>query len=196
VFRCESVAQVRGFLTRARRLDPAALVRLRPGAPGHLELWTVLPFDVLATITTAGRLDGDITVRAGDLDTALPAGPLPARADHQWRGALPAHAGTVLEQLGPDECRRIGTAAGQTLAQARGKGVGDRRLRDVLLDHVALRVIVDDTEHPVQLRLVLGLLRMGFVTDGPVLVRHTAGRLGLQTDTGTVWTRAPGLAML
>ncbi|MGH8880488.1 MAG: hypothetical protein ACRD0P_24565, partial [Stackebrandtia sp.] len=83
----------------------------------------------------------------------------------------------------------------RALAQARGKGVGDRRLRDVLLDHVALQVSRDETTHEIELRLVLGLLRMGFVSGVPVEVRRAAGRIGLRTDVGTVWERSKGLAL-
>lgn len=196
MFAPDAASDVHRFIARARRLDPAALVRLRPGADDTIELWTVLPFGVLACASAPGSIDGDATVRAADLETVVSDGEMPNRVDRQWRGALPADTGVVLDELSAEECHRIGESAGQTLRQARGKGVGDRRLRDVLLDHVALHISVESGEYEIRLRLVLGLLRMGFAPAGPVRIRLTAGRLGLEAVGGTVWNPAPGLTIL
>ena len=188
--------RVRSFLARAVRLDPAALVRMRPAGDGNVQLWTVLPFKVLAGTTVPAQLSTDVTVAAADLAAGLSDGTMPATRDGQWRGAVPGDAGTVLEQLSAAECRGIGAAAADTLRRSRGRGLGDRRLRDALLDHVTLRVCVEQGEYELRLRLVLGLLRMGLVGDDTVRVRLTAGRLGLETDLGVVWNPAPGLSVL
>lgn len=184
---------VRVFLARARRLDPGALVRLRPGGPGRVELWTVLPFAVLANLTVPGSVTADVTVRADALADRLAGGAEPAPADHHWRGALPRDRGVILEELTAAECRRIGEAAATTLRQARGKGVGDRRLRDALLDQVVLTVEVDDDRYELPLRLLIGLLRMGFAPHGTVRVRRDGTRLGLEGLAGAVWGPATGL---
>ncbi|HZE42098.1 MAG TPA: hypothetical protein VE172_25155, partial [Stackebrandtia sp.] len=125
----DAPADARAFLARTRRLDPAALVRLRPDGDDRVRWWTVLPFGVLATVSLPGHVDADVTVRAADLDAALPDGPLPTRHDELWRGSLPGAQATVLEEIPAAEFHRIGTAAAETLRQARGRGVGDRRLR-------------------------------------------------------------------
>lgn len=194
----ESVADVRTFLARVCRLDPEALVRIRPaGGPGRVELWTVLPFRVLATRAARGDLNEDVTVRAAQLVDSMPDGGTPARMDLHWRGSLPGDVGVELEQIPAAECRRIGVAAGEALRQRRGGEVGDRRLRDALLDHVALRVATEDgTEHEVRFRLIVGLLRMGFATRGMVSVRSSGGRLGLAGVDGAVWNPTGKLTLL
>lgn len=193
----ETPGDVRVFISRARRLDPAALVRLRPGGAGAAELWTLLPIMVLANLTVPGSVAGDTTVRAEALAAWLDGGAAPAPADHQWRGALPRDRGEVLEELPAAECHRIGAAAAATLSEARGRGVGDRRLRDALLDQVVLHVETGTTTAQVPLRLMIGLLRMGFAGtgDGAVRVRRSGGRLGLEGSAGAVWGPAPGLEL-
>lgn len=197
MFVTETPDDVRVFCTRARRLDPGALVRLRPGGPGRAELWTLLPFTVLANLTVPGTAEADATVRADALVAWLDGEAEPSRADQQWRGALPTDRGEVLEELPAAECRRIGEAAAATLKEARGKGVGDRRLRDALLDQVVLHVEADGGRHEVPLRLLIGLLRMGFAgqDSATVRVRRSGSRLGLEGIAGAVWGPAPGLAL-
>ena len=188
---------VRVFLGRARRLDPQALVRLRSVADGIVELWTVLPFDILAATRVPGQLEEDTTVRSGDLESALPDGPLPTPVNEMWRGALPGGDGEVLETIAASEFARLGESAAAALDAARGRGVGDRRLRDTLLDHIALQVTGDDgPSHDIKLRLVIGLLRMGFAPSGTVNVRSNVGRIGLQGAYGTVWNPSAGLSIL
>lgn len=188
---------VRIFLGRARRLDPQALVRLRGAADGVVELWTVLPFDVLAATRVPGDLDKDITVRSGDLEDTLADGSWPTPVDELWRGALPGGEGEVLETIAATEFAKLGESAASALTGARGRGVGDRRLRDTLLDHVALQVLSEDRRrHDIRLRLVIGLLRMGFAPGGMVNVRSHLGRLGLQGVHGTVWNPSAGLSIL
>ncbi|MFC4146887.1 hypothetical protein ACFO0M_11565 [Micromonospora mangrovi] len=194
------VADAGAFLARLVRLDPATVVRLRPvpGA-GRTALWARLPWGVLVVRTVAGVAPGDVTVAAGELLAELSAGgaALPRRRDELWRWPLPPLASRAVELLPAADVRRIAAAAAGTLREAAthgvgGRAVGQRVLRDALLDHVAVVVTPDDApEAPVEVsqRLVQGLVRMGFLGDGDVQVR-TAGRwVGLVGPYGAAWSR-------
>ncbi|WP_405105247.1 hypothetical protein OG559_17915 [Micromonospora sp. NBC_01405] len=200
------VADAGAFLARLVRLDPAALVRLRPAGPadppeavpstppgvpaappsvlpsapadgtapvGRTVLWARLPWGVLAVRTVAGAGCGDATVAARELLAALAAGEeaLPPRRDAQWRWPLPPSTSRPVEVLPAGELWRIAEAAAETLREAaahglNGRAVGQRVLRDALLDHVAVVVTPDGPPGPpveIAQRLVQGLLRMGFL---------------------------------
>ncbi|GGM48400.1 hypothetical protein GCM10011608_36500 [Micromonospora sonchi] len=202
----ESVADAETFLARLVRLERAALVRLRPaGTPAHTALWARLPWGVLAVRTVAGAGAGDVTVEAGQLLAELAAGrsALPARHDARWRWPLPPPASRRIETLPGAELRRLAEAAADTLRTAgthgiAGRAVGQRALRDALLDHVAVVVTPnDEPEHPVPVtqRTVQGLIRMGFLgpggSPGPdeVHVRATGRWVGLVGPYGAVWSQ-------
>jgi hypothetical protein len=198
-----SVADAGAYLARLVRLDPQALVRLSPAGDGTLALWARLPFEVMVTRRIRSSFDQDATVRGADLLRALdgdrPA--LPARHDTQWRWPVPPDAGRVVERLPVGEVQRLGAAAESTLRTAvasglRGRAVGERVLRDALLDHVPVVVITDDgTRYEVPQRLVQAVVRMGFLgvaagpaDDGQVEVRAAAGSwVGLAGPFGTGW---------
>ncbi|PZF97235.1 hypothetical protein C1I99_15985 [Micromonospora deserti] len=201
------VADAGAFLARLVRLDPRALVRLRAGdAGGRTVLWARLPWGVLAGRTVAGAGPGDATVAAGELlaELAAGSGTLPGRRDAQWRWPLPPAASRRVETVPAGEVRRIAEAAAGTLRSAAahgvgGRAVGQRALRDALLDHVPLVVTPDDpSAGPVEVtqRLVQGLVRMGFLGAAPgdgapagIQVR-TAGRwIGLVGPYGAVWSQ-------
>ncbi|MGH3656767.1 MAG: hypothetical protein ACRDUA_08900 [Micromonosporaceae bacterium] len=195
-------ADLGAFLARLLRFDPAGLARLRPVTPGVVAVWARLPFDVLVTRLVRSELTADATVRASELLAVLERGELhrgeaalPARHDLAWRSALPPSDGVPLEQVPSGELRRIADAAAATLKAATGTGVGERRLRDELLDHVALIVTHGDARHEIPVRLVQGVVRMGFL--GPddrtaVQIRHVTGWLGAEARYGTAWLRRPG----
>ncbi|MEV0841530.1 hypothetical protein AB0I55_18500 [Actinocatenispora sera] len=192
VIAAESVPDAGAYCARLVRLDPAALVRLRPAAGGLLALWSRLPFGVLVARTVAGELADDATVRAGDLLAALPDGALPGRYDAQWRGALPPREAEPVEQVPAADLRRIAELAATTLRDSTGRGVGERRIRDALLDHPGITLATGDTEVAVPMRVVLALVRMGFLADEPVRF-GTAGRwLAAQARNGTAWYQRPG----
>jgi hypothetical protein len=208
----ESVRDAGAFLARLIRLDPAILVRLRPVADeagdeagaGGITLWAWLPFDVLAARLVSGRVPADLTVRARDLLDALPAGPLPVRRDTEWRGALPpaAHVSAVefpvVESVPAAVLRQVSDAAARTLRDAAGRGTGERRLRDAILDHVAITLSSDGNDPPVAVptRIVTGLARMGFLGDEPVRFRASRDWLCAQATFGAVWyRRSAGLAL-
>ncbi|WP_433351220.1 hypothetical protein [Micromonospora sp. CA-111912] len=140
---------------------------------GRTVLWARLPWGVLAVRTVAGAGCGDATVAARELLAALAAGEdaLPPRRDAQWRWPLPPSTSHPVEVLPAGELWRIADAAAETLREAtahglNGRAVGQRVLRDALLDHVAVVVTPDGPPGPpveIAQRLVQGLLRMGFL---------------------------------
>ncbi|MBQ1071608.1 hypothetical protein KBX06_00275 [Micromonospora sp. C31] len=203
-------ADAGAFLARLVRLDRDAPVRLRStDARGRTALWGRLPWGVLVVRTVAGDGPGDATVPAGELLAELAAGgvALPTRKDERWRWPLPPPASLRVETLPGGELRRIAAAAAGALRDASthgvgGRAVGQRALRDALLDHVPVVVTPDDPPgEPVEVtqRMVQGLVRMGFLGSaegsadrgdaGDVQVR-TAGRwVGLVGPYGAAWSQ-------
>ncbi|MEU6202396.1 hypothetical protein ABZ814_02230 [Micromonospora musae] len=197
-------ADAGAFLARLVRLDRSAPVRLRPVGADRIALWARLPWQVLVVRTVAGSGGGDVAVGAADLLAELErSGPaLPPRRDAQWRWPLPPSASRPIEVLPAAEVWRIARAAAGTLRTASeqgvaGRAVGQRALRDALLDHVAVLVTPDDPPGPpveVPQRLVQGLVRMGFLgapeQPGPVadVQVRVAGRwVGLVGPYGAAW---------
>ncbi|GAB2959883.1 hypothetical protein GCM10027280_55830 [Micromonospora polyrhachis] len=177
------VADAGAFLARLNRLDRTAVVRLRsvppsesPGGVHRTALWARLPWNVLVGRMVAGVGPGDVTVAVRDLlaELARNGTDLPYRRDADWRWPLPPSASRVVEMLPGAELRRIAAAAAGTLRSAEasgvgGRAVGQRAVRDALLDHVAVVVTqpAADGAPPVQAevsqRLVQGIVRMGFL---------------------------------
>lgn len=194
------VTDAGAFLARLVRLDPAGLVRLRPApGAGRTALWARLPWGVLVVRTVPGASPGDVTVAAAELLSELEAGggALPRRRDDGWRWPLPPTVSRVVETLPAEDVRRVAAAAAGTLREAvahgvAGRAVGQRALRDALLDHVAVVVTPDDAPNaPVEVsqRLVQGLVRMGFLGAGDVHVRVAGRWVGLVGPYGAVWSR-------
>jgi hypothetical protein len=199
------VADAGAFLARLTQLDPAALVRLRPAGTDRTGLWARLPWDVLVTRSVAGRPPEDVTVRAADLlaELAAAGSALPPRRDEQWRWPLPPARAEVLEEVPVGAVREIGAAAEGTIRAAAsgglgGRPVGDRAVRDALLDHVAIRVTPELAGEPVEVpqRLVQGVVRMGFLGQGraagTVRVLRAGRWVGLAAPYGTGWLRPAG----
>jgi hypothetical protein len=219
------VADAMAFLGRLTRLHPAALVRLRSDA-GRTTLWARLPWAALVSRTVAGAGPGDATVSAAKLLAELSAGggALPARLDAAWRWPLPPSAGRTVETIAAGDVRRIAAAAADTLRSAAaegvgGRAVGQRALRDALLDHVAIVVAAagGGAGEPsaggsveVSQRLVQAVVRMGFLgapdaerepriaegerraaEGGPRVQVRLAGRwVGLAAPYGVAWLPA------
>jgi len=190
------------FLARLTRLDPAAPVRLR-AIGGRTALWGHLPWDVLVTREVAGFAgEGpeDATVSAAELLGVLAEGGkrLPARRDAQWRWPLPPPAAETVETVSAAEVTRLAAAAAGTLREVTagglgGRQVGQRAVRDALLDHVAL-VVTPAGGKPVEVsqRLVQAVSRMGFL--GPeaaavpeIRVRVASRWVGLSAPYGVAW---------
>lgn len=210
----DALTDLRSFLGRVNRLDPGALVRIQPVDAAYDDrrlsrLWSMLPFGVLATRVVAVGVDSDVTVRGVDLWNRLDEGAAAdsligslSRHDGQWRGVLPPPAAAVIERLDAADCQRIGRESATALREAQqrarvdDRAVGERRLRDTLLDHIALTVTTDDRRHDIPVRLVMGLLRMGFAPEGPVVVRLAGSRVGLEGRHGAAWSTGGGLPLL
>ncbi|WP_229073005.1 hypothetical protein [Actinoplanes sp. DH11] len=190
------------FLARLTRLDPAAPVRLRSAA-GRTALWARLPWDVLVTREVAGPGPGDATVAAGELLAVLAAAgdTLPQRRDVMWRWPLPPPASQAVESVAGSELERLASAAAGTLREIAGGGmagraVGQRAVRDALLDHVALVVTPEDgTPVQVSQRLVQAVARMGFLgprgADAPeARVRVAGSWVGISAPYGVAWRQS------
>jgi hypothetical protein len=187
------------FLTRLVRLAPEALVRMRPSPPAA---WAMLPFRVLASLRLADPPEQDVTYRAADV-LATGGG---SRRDAEWRWPLPSDEGREVETIPVAEVVGLAEAAAHTLRIAStqgvfGRAVGERALRDALLDHVAVVVTTADGERvEIPQRLVQGLVRMGLhgpvsgvmadtARDGQVTVRLAMGWIGLSSRYGSAWYR-------
>ncbi|GAA3351356.1 hypothetical protein GCM10020358_80750 [Amorphoplanes nipponensis] len=193
------VADAGAFLARLTRLDRSVLVRLR-SAGEHTALWAVLPWGVLVTRKVAGPGPGDATVAAADLLGALAgqSAELPGRRDADWRWPLPPGRATAVEAVAASELSRLAEAAAGTLREVTagglaGRAVGQRAVRDALLDHVAL-VVTPEAGEPVEVsqRLVQAVYRMGFLgpaaAGAPATRVCVAGRwVGLSAPYGVAW---------
>jgi hypothetical protein len=214
-------ADAGAFLARLTRLDPASVVRLRSGATAgaaggtaRTVLWARLPWSVLVSRVVAGNGPGDATVSAAELLGELARGgtALPRRRDADWRWPVPGTAGTVVESIAGDELRRIAVAAAGTLRTAAaegvgGRAVGQRALRDALLDHVAVVVTpaspgagvpdpsADGGRIEISQRLVQAIVRMGFLGSpgsaerDAVQVRIMGRWVGLAAPFGAAWSQ-------
>jgi hypothetical protein len=195
----DGVADAGAFLARLTRLDPALPVRLRSGK-GRLALWARLPWGVLVTREVAGAGPGDATVSAAALLSALAGGraELPPRRDAAWRWPLPPAGVQVVESVAAAELARLAEAAAGTLREVAegglaGRSVGQRAVRDALLDHVAL-VVTPPGGAPVEVsqRLVQAISRMGFLgpagREVPGARVCVAGRwVGISAPYGVAW---------
>jgi hypothetical protein len=193
------VADAGAFLARLTRLDPAAPVRLRASGP-RTALWARLPWDVLVTREVAGSGPIDTTVSAAELLAVLArAGDtLPPRRDALWRWPLPPARVRTVELIAAAEVTRLAAAAAGTLRTVTaegvaGRAVGQRVVRDALLDHVAL-VVTPDGGAPVDVsqRLVQAVSRMGFLgsadVEGAAVRVCVSGRwVGLSAPYGVAW---------
>jgi hypothetical protein len=196
------VADAGAFLACLTRFDPQAPVRLR-SAGGRTALWARLPWQVLVTREVDGPGPGDATVRAADLLAVLSRreDTLPARRDADWRWPLPPPGGAAVETVAGAELTRLATAAAGALRAVTagglgGRAVGQRAVRDALLDHVALVVTpADGRRVEVPMRLVQAVLRMGFLgpadVDGPETRVCVAGRwVGISAPYGVAWLQS------
>jgi hypothetical protein len=158
---------------------------------------------VLVTREVAGAGDlADATVSAAELLDVLTCegDALPARRDDQWRWALPPAGGQAVESIAGAEIIRLAAAAAGTLRTVTagglaGRAVGQRAVRDALLDHVALVVTpAAGGRVEVSQRLVQAVSRMGFLgpdaNDAADTRVYLAGQwVGLSAPYGVAWLR-------
>lgn len=197
-------ADAGAFAARVLRLDPAAVVRLRPAGPGAVTLWARLPWGVIVSRGVQGSVALDRTVSASDLLASLD-GELPASRDTDWRWSLPPAPGAVVERIPAADVLRVGSAAAQTVRTAAAEGVGgrpvgSRMLRDALLDHVPIMVTTaEGMRIPVSQRLVQAVVRMGFTSPAPgdfVDVRIAGPWTALACTYGSAWHRGGGSPLI
>jgi hypothetical protein len=207
-------AAVAQFLTRLLRLDPGALVRIRPEADGAGQIWAMLPFRVLVGRRLTLAPASDATVAGAELAAWLhaPDGALPRRRDEAWRWPLPSSPGRVVETIPVAEVAGLAEAAARTVRSAiaegvGGRAVGERALRDALLDHVAIVVTSGSGDGPgganadekleIPQRMVQALVRAGLLPEvttdtagvDTVAVRRAMGWISLSSRYGSAWYR-------
>lgn len=203
------LADAGAFLARLARLDPVALVRLRGLGDDRVALWGRLPWAALVTRTVAGSVPAEGTVMARMLLNRLAEGvvALPPRLDSRWRWDLPDPGDVrAVETVPAARVRELAAAAQRALRQAAadgvgGRAVGERVVRDALLDHVAIAVtdatvnklIVERIDIPQ--RVVQAVVRMGFLRavpapqEPPVRVLASGEFVGLAAEYGVAWHR-------
>lgn len=192
------------FAERARRLDDAAVIRLRTRADHLVGAWVATGFDVLAARVVAGRIRpadlscaADTFVRglsaadeSGFVDPGYP-------MDSGWRGVLPPETGFIhLEDVPVSELIEL-ARRGADLARDHGSAHGPPAS---LLDQEVLQVGTGSAGVGVPMRCVLALAAMRFLPEnapeisagsGPEIVRIRALPAWLRIDArfGSVFRR-------
>lgn len=184
------------FAERARRLDEAAVVRLRMRADGLLGAWVATGFDVLAARVVGGSLrPPDLTCAADQLVRGLAAAGAAGdvdpgyRMDSAWRGALPPETGFV--HLDDVPAAVLGGLARQGADLAREHS-GPQGPPASLLDQEVLQVSSAGEAVAVPMRCVMALVAMGFMseTEGEVVrVRVMPRWLRVDARFGSVFRR-------
>ncbi|MDG3008600.1 hypothetical protein G4X40_00350 [Rhodococcus sp. D2-41] len=205
------------FVSRAVRLDPAAVVRIRRRDPDRLTVWcTTAGFEALAVRVVGGRAgQADTCVAADGLlralqDTADGQIDPGFSMDSAWRGSLPPEDGFVhVDDVPARELVDL-SVQGAELAREHSTSVGPPKS---LLDQEVVHVEGGGEAAAVPLRCVFALTAMGFIpgvtqnSSGrvdatrldaaePVRVRATKNWLRLDARYGSVFhRRAGGLAL-
>jgi branched-subunit amino acid transport protein len=152
------------FLTRAVRLDPAAVVRLRRRGERFLSAWVATGFEALAVRTVVAELGvDDVTVGADLVLSGLATGSpidLGYSMDSAWRGALPPVEGFVHVDDVPARTLVELAEQGVQLAKEHGSSHGPPAS---LLDQTVLTVSAADTQVKVPMRVVFALTAMDFI---------------------------------
>ncbi|MGO4617837.1 hypothetical protein AB4305_29135 [Nocardia sp. 2YAB30] len=152
------------FLTRAVRLDPAAVVRLRRRGERYLSAWVATGFEALAVRTVVAELGVDDVTVAADLVLAGLAISSPIdlgySMDSAWRGALPPSDGFAHIDDVPARTLVDLAEQGARLAKEHGSSQGPPAS---LLDQTVLTVSGADTQVQVPMRVVFALTAMDFI---------------------------------
>lgn len=201
------------FVSRAMRLDDAAVIRVVERSDGLLALWAHTGFDVLVTRSIFGSvaptdLVADAATLTSRLAEARPGEPVdPGMSlDSAWRGALPIRTG--YRHLDDVPARTVVelTRGGARLARDEGSNFGPAT---GLLDQGVLDVSSGDgtLTATVSLRSLFALTAMGFVRDAdgheitetspidaigetePVRVRMSAAWIRIDARYGAVYQR-------
>lgn len=185
------------FTDRARRLDDAAVIRLRERGEGVIVAWVATGFDVLASRVLAGRVSpSDLCVGADSLlagmATMTPDGFVEPgfSMDSAWRGVLPPNFGFVhLDDIPAPVVHEL-AQRGSQLAREHSSAHGPPTS---LLDQEVVHVSAADISIGVPMRCVLALTGMGFLPPAGeqevVRVRVTPTWLRVDARFGTVYRR-------
>lgn len=196
------------FLTRALRLDEAAVVRLRRRGDGLLGAWIQTGFEALAVRVVRGVVEpADLCVAADGLRAALVAADGPHTEvdpgwamDSAWRGALPPEDGFMHVDDVP--ARVLIELAHRGVAVTRDQGA--QGPPSSLLAQEVLEVSGGELTVGVPMRMVFALGSMGFVPGSAagdpvgidpaevVRVRASATWLRLDARYGSVYLRRSG----
>ncbi|MEU3011600.1 hypothetical protein [Nocardia asteroides] len=153
------------FLTRAIRLDDAAVVRLRRRGSSLVSAWVATGFETLAVRTVTAELGvDDVTVGADTVLAGLRTGhpvDLGYSMDSAWRGALPPTEGFTHVDDVPARALVELAERGADLAREHGGAHGPPAS---LLDQSVLTVTgADDLAVEVPMRVVFALTAMDFI---------------------------------
>src|ERR1700756_1757579 len=174
-------ANLATFAERARRLDAAAVIRLRQRSQDVLVAWAATGFDVLASRVVGGTVrPPDITAGADELLRGLaspgasgyvdPGFPM----DSAWRGALPPESGFVhIDDVPADAVLDLAQRGAEVSKQQGSPGPPVS-----LLDQEVIHVSGAELTVGVPMRCVFTLTAMGFVSSdaaGEVVRVRTVG---------------------
>jgi hypothetical protein len=194
-------ADLAAFVDHARRLDDAAVVRLRARSAGLLTAWVATGFDVLASRVVVGKVrPGDLTVPADGLARGLSAMDASGYVDpgfsmdSAWRGVLPPESGfTHLDDV-PAQVMLDLAQQGARLAKEHSSSHGPPVS---LLDQEVIRVSSGDISVGLPMRCVFALTAMGFLPQSPeaieadeiIRVRILPAWLRVDARFGSVYRR-------
>ncbi len=196
-------ANLAAFVERARRLDDAAVIRLRRRSQDVLVAWAATGFDVLASRVVDGTVrPPDISAGADALLHGL-AAPDPSGfvdpgfpMDSGWRGALPPESGFVHVDDVPARAVLDLAQRGAEVSKEQG-GHGPPVS---LLDQEVIQVSAAGVTVGVPMRCVFALTAMGFVdpqaADEIVRVRTVGAWLRVDAPYGSVYYRRQLLRLL
>lgn len=205
------------FAERARRLDPAAVIRFRRRGDDRLVAWVATGFDVLAARVLGGRCrPADLCAAADAVSSGLPGAgddgfvATGFSMDSAWRGALPpergfAHLDDVpvavfvdLAQRGAELAREQGAAGPPTsLLDQDVLSLSGASTESIGASAETSEASADSAEGiGVPMRCVFALTGMGFLPparDGEVVrVRATPTWLRIDARFGSVYRRRGG----
>lgn len=194
------------FVDHARRLDEAAVIRIRARSAGLLTAWVATGFDVVASRVVVGTVKpADMSVAADALARGLAAAAETGYVDpgfamdSAWRGGLPPESGfTHLEDV-PAKLMLELAQQGAELAKEHGGGHGPPVS---LLDQEVLEVSSGDVVVGVPMRCVFALTAMGFlpqtISDDDEIVRVRISPAWLRIDArfGSVYRRRTHAALV
>lgn len=189
------------FAERARRLDDAAVIRLRQRSSDAVVSWAATGFDVLASRVVAGTVrPTDICAGADALLTGLAAADPSGHVDpgfpmdSAWRGALPPEARFVhVDDVPASVVLELADRGAEV-----SKEQGSQGPPVSLLDQQVIEVSGAGVSVGVPMRCVFALTAMGFVeaADDVVRVRTVGAWLRVDARYGSVYHRRDVLRLV